>query len=241
VFVDGAAAGTWNMAVDDVLLAAGRPALRFYFFSEPTLSLGYFQSVAARTEHATSTACELVRRASGGGAILHHTDVTYSLTLPSGHELAAGANELYRRVHAVLARVLSEMGAAVELRGCEGCSDPASRTEAPFLCFQRSAGFDLIAKGTKVGGSAQRRRQGGLLQHGSVLWRTSPYAPELVGLSELAGSALAEGEFVDRAVRAILAELGFEGRTARLSGEERAAARALVASRYGTADWNQKR
>src|SRR5262245_54691837 len=81
LIVDGAAGGPWNMAVDETLLesaaASGAASLRFYGWSEPTLSLGYFQRAAARQTHATSLGCPMVRRPSGGGAILHDWELTY--------------------------------------------------------------------------------------------------------------------------------------------------------------------
>jgi len=88
LIVDRPAPGAWNMAVDEALLDAaveqGVAALRFYQWSEPTLSLGYFQRHADRDSHAASHDCTLVRRQSGGGAILHDRELTYSLTLRQG-------------------------------------------------------------------------------------------------------------------------------------------------------------
>src|SRR5688500_9559950 len=86
VITDPPASGAWNMAVDEALLesaATGSVAtLRFYEWHEPTLSLGYFQPAADREQHAASRACPLVRRASGGGAIVHDRELTYSLAWP---------------------------------------------------------------------------------------------------------------------------------------------------------------
>ena len=87
LFLDGAAAGGWNMAADELLLEqasdTGQASLRIYSWSEPTLSLGYFQSHADRQTHAPSRDCRLVRRRSGGGAILHEHEITYALAIPS--------------------------------------------------------------------------------------------------------------------------------------------------------------
>ncbi|HEY1784986.1 MAG TPA: lipoate--protein ligase family protein, partial [Pirellulales bacterium] len=83
LLVDAPASGAWNMAVDEALVddAAERGTcwLRFYGWSEPTLSLGYFQGHAERLVHRPSRHCPLVRRASGGGAILHDAEITYCL------------------------------------------------------------------------------------------------------------------------------------------------------------------
>ena len=205
LIIDPAALGAWNMAVDEALLheAAGNglATLRFYAWSEPTLSLGYFQRVADREQHASSRRCALVRRQTGGGAILHDQEITYSLTLPAGHPLARSAPSLYAAVHDAAIAVLS----AFSDHGCAPTLirlkvSPKSRDrEEPFLCFQRRAPGDVLlidqpdrtqsveqstehersALGTKILGSAQRRFGGALLQHGSLLLERSASAPSL--------------------------------------------------------------
>src|SRR5688572_19512152 len=86
IVFDPPASGPWNMAVDEALLHStaegGQATLRFYTWEEPTLSLGHFQTLAEREQHQASLACPLVRRASGGGAILHDIELTYSICLP---------------------------------------------------------------------------------------------------------------------------------------------------------------
>src|SRR5690242_1143259 len=85
LILDPPAPGSWNMAVDEALLEtaadAGIATLRFYQWNEPTLSLGYFQAAAERNQHSMSSGCPLVRRASGGGAILHDRELTYSIAM----------------------------------------------------------------------------------------------------------------------------------------------------------------
>ena len=91
VIIDEPAPGVWNMAVDHALLetanATGLISLRFYAWSQPTLSLGYFQSRSHRQQHSASLACPLVRRSTGGGAIVHDQEITYSLCVPSNQAL----------------------------------------------------------------------------------------------------------------------------------------------------------
>src|SRR6188474_2624923 len=86
LIVDPPASGAWNMAVDEALLEtaaiSGLATLRFYTWQEPTLSLGYFQSAVDRDHHPDGRDCPLVRRASGGGAIIHDRELTYSIALP---------------------------------------------------------------------------------------------------------------------------------------------------------------
>src|SRR5947207_13454995 len=103
------------MALDEALMEAasgGLCTLRFYRWSAPTLSLGYFQRISDRTTHAASQTCPLVRRQTGGGAILHDREWTYSLTAPAGSPLAVDALALYRAVHGALIEALANQGLA---------------------------------------------------------------------------------------------------------------------------------
>src|SRR5436190_23090463 len=91
------------MAVDEALLInaaeRGTATLRFYRWSEPTLSLGYFQRCDDRHQHAASRECAIVRRQTGGGAILHDRELTYSIALPATHPFASQSEKLYAAVH----------------------------------------------------------------------------------------------------------------------------------------------
>ena len=141
------------MAVDEALLfdAAehGVASLRFYGWSEPTLSLGYFQQYADRQKHAASRHCAIVRRQTGGGAILHDHELTYSLVLPASHPLTKPADRLYSIVHHSFVDALSSAAEAVgscfqpEIR--EHDAERENRHE-PFLCFQRQSRGDVIIR-----------------------------------------------------------------------------------------------
>lgn len=185
LILDPPQSGVWNMAVDAALLeeSLSRDAifLRLYRWSEATISLGYFQKGAEQQHDPRLANLPTVRRLSGGGAILHHHEQTYSCCLPPTHPLAQQPSQLYGQLHAVFVEWLSEFGVAVAPRGRD-----SHRSDEPFLCFQREAAPDLVVKGHKVLGSAQRRRRGAVLQHGSLLLRASEHAPELLGISELA-------------------------------------------------------
>lgn len=186
---DEAAPGLWNMAADEWLLGRAaddrRPTLRFYRWDEPTLSLGYFQRYADREAHAASRDLTAVRRSTGGGALIHHHELTYSLTFPPGHPLGRDAVALTCLVHRALVDAVEYLTAESGwLTTCEAPTD--SQSTEPFLCFQRRSPGDLIARGEhKVCGSAQRRRRGALLQHGGALLARSDRAPELPGLAEM--------------------------------------------------------
>jgi lipoyl(octanoyl) transferase len=196
--------GAWNMAVDEALMEAaaaeGVAALRFYEWAEPTLSLGYFQAAADRRLHSPSLACPLVRRLSGGGAILHDRELTYSLAIPAGHAWAADAERLYMATHEALAAALKSLGVEASPRSearQAGKSEAEHEIPPPLLCFQRRAVGDLLIGETKIAGSAQRRRCRAVLQHGSILLAASRFAPELPGIKELT-SRLVEADLLAR-------------------------------------------
>jgi lipoate-protein ligase A len=240
--MDGPASGAWQMAVDEVLLesAAQRQVatLRFYQWSEPTLSLGYFQRVAERTVHPASAGCAVVRRQTGGGAILHDRELTYSLTIPKQHPLARQTRGLYNAVHDALVRVLHACAISAQ-RQPERVRHPAQ--PEPWLCFLRRSPGDILVGDAKICGSAQRRRSGAVLQHGSLLLEQSRFAPELPGLLELAGRPLAQASLATDWSREISHNLGFSLMVGELSPAEREAAGRLVREKYAHALWTGRR
>lgn len=163
--------GAWNMAVDEAILrsiAGGdSPAtLRLYGWRPACVSLGRGQPadvVDWQACEADGVAC--VRRATGGRAILHRNDVTYSICLPLNDPRARGdVTESYRRLSEGLAEGVSLLGVSVE-RASAG----ENGTEPSAACFDASAGYEIVCRGRKLLGSAQLRSHGALLQHGSLL------------------------------------------------------------------------
>lgn len=179
LIVDPPADGSWNMAVDESLLgsaADGITTLRFYQWRQPTLSLGYFQSLVDRQQHPASRDCPVVRRSSGGGAIVHDRELTYSFSCPVHH---LDTRRFYQEMHDSLQAALAHFKVPAELWE----EDQPSREPDPFLCFQRRSPGDMVSGNVKIAGSAQRRRRGAFLQHGSVLLETSCHAPELPSIA----------------------------------------------------------
>ena len=160
----GPAAPAYNMALDEALLenstAIGRPILRFYDWTQPSATFGYSQKIA---ELETATALRpLIRRCTGGGLVPHDGDWTYSLAFPKDHDWTAlPATESYRRVHALLQAAFQEIGTKTTLADC--CRRPK-----PGECFEGHELHDLLWKGKKIAGAAQRRNRFGLLIQGSV-------------------------------------------------------------------------
>ena len=233
------APGPWNMAVDEVLLeqAAGQQSgcWRFYGWDVPTVSLGYFQDYADRWNHGPSRSCPAVRRLTGGGSIVHDAELTYSVVLPAGHRLASQRDLLYEAVHGCLIETLTDLGISAELSHGQGAG------EEPLLCFQRRTPGDVVVGAVKIAGSAQRRRHGAVLQHGSLLLRRSPAAPELPGLEDLAGRPIAAQTIVrlwlghlEQWVDILLSE-------GSLTERESQQAAALAKTRYAAAAWTENR
>ncbi|MGC3968204.1 MAG: biotin/lipoate A/B protein ligase family protein [Pirellulales bacterium] len=245
LLVDPPAAGAWNMGVDEMLMEraaeAGVAVLRFYEWTPAVLSLGYFQNAADRAGHEASRSSPLVRRSSGGGAIVHDRELTYSISLPTSHALAADAETLYRNIHGTLLRALAQFG--VEARLNETATVPFAGE--PFLCFQRRAVGDVLLDQYKICGSAQRRRRGAILQHGSILLAQSPAAPELPGIAELArspaGGRITTSQLVEawQAVwRATLSPLEPYGE---LTPAERDRAQFHTVEKYAADAWTNRR
>jgi len=161
----------WNMAVDEWLIEAmarlDRPVLRFYGWTEPAASFGYFQRYA-EVERLTALR-PLVRRPTGGGIVPHDADWTYSLAFPpSAPWYHLTALESYRQVHAWLGAAFASLGILTTLA-------PAPLKAAPGQCFVGYEQFDLLCRGRKIAGAAQRRTRTGLLIQGSV--QPPPAAP----------------------------------------------------------------
>lgn len=225
-YIDQARPGAENMAIDRQLLEAaertGCAFVRLYRWSEATLSLGHFQAGIDRNLHPASSRLPLVLRASGGGAIVHDQEWTYSIAMPVGRNKIGASKELYDTVHGALVQGLRAAGwdASQWSKSCEvaepvstkaqpgdaadstlGCG--TSRTSEPLLCFQRRSCGDIVCADYKVVGSAQRRLGASVLQHGSILCQRSRYAPELPGLIDLprnlphSGARLAEDSPID--------------------------------------------
>ena len=248
LLVDPPAAGAWNMAVDEVLLATsaerGLATLRFYQWEMPTLSLGYFQLAADRSQHAGSLGCPLVRRASGGGAIVHDRELTYSIALPLRDVRRKAATELYRGCHETLIATLARFGVAAALYGstcdAEPANDESDRSKQPFLCFARRTCGDIVCGPAKIVGSAQRRRRGAVLQHGSILLSESPYARELSGIAQLSGRTIEAADLASAWTVDLARKLGMTDAQGELTESEQAQA-GLHAQRFASADHVHRR
>lgn len=160
---DSDSQGSWNMALDEWLLLNKRPTLRFYGWEPATLSLGYFQPhQEVKEEELLKRGFSLVRRLTGGKAVLHHREITYSLIAPTTWFPGPLVNS-YNAIGLALKKGLSQMGV-----NCQLVERKPQKLDGG-NCFQVPSWFEIVAQDKKLIGSAQKRRKGFLLQHGSLL------------------------------------------------------------------------
>jgi len=230
--------GPHNMAADEALLQSaqsGLTSLRFYGWTEPTVSLGYFQAESLRRHDPLLGMLPYVRRPSGGAMLVHHHELTYALALPASR-VGRGALTWLKRMHEIIAGALRDLGvetAAHVPRDAEHGDG--------FLCFQQFCPGDLLIGRAKVVGSAQRRQRGALLQHGAILLAASPHTPTLPGIKELTGTKLSRAELLIALCDVFAQATGWRIREADWTESERQTIRELLALKYGTASWNARR
>jgi lipoyl(octanoyl) transferase len=246
------------MAVDEVLLAgvaagSAPPTLRFYEWAPPCLSLGYFQAFeVVDVAGCRRLGVDVVRRPTGGRAILHDRELTYSVALPLrllGDE--RGVLPSYHRISLALAGGLHRLGVPAVL--APEAAAQSGPDHGP-VCFDRPSAHEILLGGRKLVGSAQVRRATAILQHGSILiepridrllecLRLPEGSPERIdagvaGLAEL-------GDFEPSSTASALADAFAEefGTVLVLGGlrpDERVAVEALAASKYGSGGWTER-
>jgi lipoate-protein ligase A len=170
--------GAYNMAVDEELLAraeAGetRPVLRFYRWDPPAVSLGRFQRMesAVNADACKRLGCDIVRRITGGRAVLHNQELTYSIIARVDNPLFPSAVlGSYKVIATGLLAGLQNLGIAAEMvsRGGRHAALVEKKTKDP-ACFSSPSWYEILVNNKKIIGSAQRRMRGAFLQHGSIL------------------------------------------------------------------------
>ncbi len=222
VWRDGAADGPTNMAADECLAAAavdhGGLVIRLYRWETTTVSLGAFQPIAAARACEAIAGIPVVRRPSGGGALVHGSDFTYAVAVPKRHVWGATPQSLYDAMHTAMIDALAAWGIKAQL------ATPHSEADKSFFCFERRAQGDVVTmhpsfKGVggdiKLMGSAQRRLADAVVQHGSLLLNSNADVDPTVrhvGLADVAVSrGIDPGQFPDwgaELIRGIAKTLG---------------------------------
>jgi len=242
----GLGKATFNMAADEALHGAletsGRPVLRLYGW-EPSISLGRFQDVGGIRRpllDAHGVAC--VRRMTGGGALVHGGDLSYSLVFPRSYLAGAGVKESYRHLCSFLIRLYEKLGLEAWFTadaGLEAVSSP--------VCLAANEPYDIVIGGRKMGGNAQRYSKHALLMHGSIPMRfdRDRFAPLFDSDSGLERAACLESlqvpilyeELAGLLVDSFCHTFDAEAEPDALSGEEWQRAQELAEQKYGTEKW----
>lgn len=187
------------MAIDEALMLSmahtdnPQPVLRFYGWNPATLSLGYAQSYHKEVdeEACRSEGVDIVRRPTGGRAVLHEYELTYSVIAPETNPNVAGTVvQSYLKISQALLKGLRTLGVEAEMVASGG-----TKQERSAVCFEAPSWYELVVEGRKLVGSAQLRKEGVLLQHGSILlhfdverlFRLLKFSTEEVRHSLLAG------------------------------------------------------
>ncbi|HPC84578.1 MAG TPA: biotin/lipoate A/B protein ligase family protein [Thermoanaerobaculaceae bacterium] len=260
LIVDGAGRGAHNMAVDEALVEAvdrgeSPPVLRLYRWRPACLSLGFAQPYAA----ADATFCaahgvDVVRRPTGGRAVLHHFEQTYCVLARLGeHPFSTDLQAAYRGICEALVAGLRTLGAPAGMAGAPSGGHIKPTEAVP--CFIGPASGEVVAGGRKLIGSAMRRHNRSILQHGSLLedWDgrlqagclglddDSSLRPAVTTLRDLLGTPPDPETLAAALVAGFEATFGVELEPSRLGEAERARAAFLARERYGHERWTVHR
>ena len=249
-----------NMAIDEAIFRETLknkrpPTLRFFGWRPAAVSIGYFQNVQKEIHvgRCRSAGVDIVRRITGGKAVYHQDEVTYSLAAGSREGLFPdNIVRTYEMISSCLARGLAELGISASLAET-GVS--RRKTERPPCCFAEPAGRELLVDGRKICGSAQTRSHGGFLQHGSLLMTFDPAAtaslirspapPEqlrssVVGVNELIGVPVSAERLCEALRKGFCDGLGIDFAPGELTQEERAFG-ARLTKKYESGAWTLTR
>lgn len=172
LITDDSQVGAWNMAVDEALLGsvadgASGPVLRLYRWSPACLSLGRAQSIDdIDMPRLAERGWDIVRRPTGGRAILHQNELTYAVIAAEDHPLMrGGVLESYRRISSCLVRGLEHLAIQATVQVPDPVPDGARKNP---ICFEVPSAYEISVAGLKIIGSAQVRKRKTVLQHGSL-------------------------------------------------------------------------
>lgn len=241
-----------NMAIDEAILTAQKeqpdPTLRFYDWTTPAFSFGYFQDIASEVdvEACYADGIELVKRMTGGGTVVHGWDVTYTLILPrQAGEMSI--SETYHLLGKSLVKAFEILGIPAECYTDKTDSSQSSEN----ICLTNPAENDVMCNGKKLAGVSVRRNRNGILFQGyisldippdPILKRVSKHAEIQEMLCKKSAAINMEGRFIKRSslIQAICEtfEVGITFHSGKLSQTEKAEAETLVRTKYATAAWN---
>ncbi|NGQ94740.1 lipoate--protein ligase family protein [Brevibacillus sp. SYP-B805] len=260
-----------NMAIDEAILVAhseGKvpPTVRFYTWNPATLSIGYFQKAEKEIdlEQVKAHGLGFVRRPTGGRAVLHDRELTYSVIVSESHpKMPSSVTEAYKVISMGLLHGFQALGLEAEMVSLateeekEKYSSPGSSA-----CFDSPSWYELVVEGKKVAGSAQTRQKGVILQHGSILLdmdvdllfsllkfpservkqrMIDSFRQKAVTINEVSAKPVSLADAIAAFRQGFASGLGIELIEQDLTAEERALAEELARTRYAADEWNFRR
>ncbi|GAA4710003.1 lipoate--protein ligase family protein [Brevibacillus fulvus] len=260
-----------NMAIDEAILirhSEGKvpPTVRFYTWNPATLSIGYFQKAEKEIDFAAlrERGLGFVRRPTGGRAVLHDQELTYSVIVSEQHpKMPSSVTEAYKVISMGLLHGFQALSLQAEMVSLateaekEKYSSPGSSA-----CFDSPSWYELVVEGKKVAGSAQTRQKGVILQHGSILLEMDvellfsllkfpservkqrmmdSFRQKAVTINEVSPTPVSLSEAIAAFRQGFASGLEIELVPGQLSKEEQQLAAELAETRYGTDEWNLRR
>ncbi|MDN9009912.1 lipoate--protein ligase family protein [Brevibacillus laterosporus] len=260
-----------NMAIDEAILtlhSQGKvpPTVRFYTWNPATLSIGYFQKMEKEIniDEVKRLGLGLVRRPTGGRAVLHDAELTYSVIVSEDHpQMPKSVTEAYKVISMGLLHGFQKLGLKAEMVSLATEEEKAKyNSPGSSACFDSPSWYELVVEGKKVAGSAQTRQKGVILQHGSILLdmdvdllfslltfpservkerMMNSFKQKAVTINEVSSRPVSLEEAIEAFYQGFAEGLGIELIPMDLTAEEQQLAKELAENRYSTDEWNFRR
>jgi lipoate-protein ligase A len=259
--------GFMNMAIDEAIMIAHReglvpPTIRFYQWSPPAVSLGYFQDLKKEidVDSCRNLGIDIVRRPTGGKAVLHDKELTYSFTIKENHPLVNNSIlETYKKISGGIIKGLFYFGITADLVPL-GEKSKIHHSNLKSICFSVPSQYEVQVEGKKIVGSAQVRKREIVLQHGSLLIELEK--DKLFSVFNFPSTQIRErlktkfkatslGEILKRKItfselsailpRGFEEEFGVKLLEGQITEEEEKISQELLENKYLTYEWNYQR
>lgn len=259
-----------NMAIDEAILtlhSQGKvpPTVRFYTWNPATLSIGYFQKMEKEIniDEVKRLGLGLVRRPTGGRAVLHDAELTYSVIVSEDHpQMPKSVTEAYKVISMGLLHGFQKLGLKAEMVSLATEEKAKYNSPGSSACFDSPSWYELVVEGKKVAGSAQTRQKGVILQHGSILLdmdvdllfslltfpservkerMMNSFKQKAVTINEVSSKPISLEEAIEAFYQGFAEGLGIELVPMDLTAEEQQLAKELAENRYSTDEWNFRR
>lgn len=251
------AEASWNMAVDEAILTAALdgkspPTIRFFQWQKPSITFGYMVKVdnELNVDLCKKRDVPFIRRITGGGVVFHGCDITYSIVFPKSlaPETSSPLSS-YRLINRIFVNALKKIGIKASL-----LEDKVEHSRD--VCFVEPTEYDVLYKGRKLIGNAQRRRRDWVLNHGSMLFDTGyrkmadlianlenpveTFSRNSISIQEILPDLTRE-KVISAIINQFENDIGIKIKHGDLNDEESSLADKLVETKYSTEEWNMER